>query len=48
MEKLKGYSLVVDGGKISNLTSSTIVEITDEVNILREGAVSKEEILKIF
>ena len=48
IKKLIGFDLVIDGGKISNKSSSTIVQVTDELNILREGAVSKEEILKLF
>ena len=48
IEKLQGFDIVVDGGKISNQISSTIVQITDEVKILREGAVPKEEIMKLF
>ena len=48
IEKLQGFDIVIDGGKISNQISSTIVQITDEVKILREGAVPKEEIMKLF
>lgn len=42
------YDVFVDGGKISSKGESTIVEINDKIEILREGSVSKEEILNLF
>ena len=41
--------MFLDGGKISSMGESTIVEIENgEIKILREGSISKEEIMKIF
>lgn len=44
-ENFTGYDILLDGGKISNQTSSTIVEIVNgNLRILREGNISKGEL----
>ena len=48
IKKLHGYDVIVDGGEISNKISSTVVQVTDKINVLREGTVSKKEILNLF
>ena len=41
------YDVFVDGGMISSQGESTIIEICDEeIKIIRQGAISKEEIIK--
>lgn len=46
-EKLHDYDIFVDGGIISSDAESTIIEIeNEEVKIIREGALSKKEILE--
>jgi len=48
LRDLKGYDVFVDGGIISSKGESTIIEIENqEIKIIREGSLSKEEILKI-
>jgi len=43
------YDVFVDDGKISSKGESTVIEINDnEIEIHREGSVSKEEILNLF
>lgn len=43
------YDVFIDDGKISSSGESTVVEINDdEIEIHREGIVSKEEILSLF
>ncbi|KFM15314.1 tRNA threonylcarbamoyladenosine biosynthesis protein RimN [Marine Group I thaumarchaeote SCGC AAA799-O18] len=45
---LTGYDLLIDGGIISSQGESTIVEIEgDNINILRNGSVTEEEIRKL-
>ena len=45
---VKGYDVFVDGGIISSGGESTIIEIeNEEIKIIREGSLSKEEILQI-
>ncbi len=46
--KFTGYDIFVDGGVISSIGESTIVEIDDKLKILREGTISEKEILNIF
>ena len=48
MKQLSGYDLFVDGGIISSKGESTIVEINDDFSILREGIISKKEIMDLF
>lgn len=44
-ENFSGYDVFLDGGTISNSTSSTIVEVKDRVlEIVRQGNITKEEI----
>ena len=43
-----GYDLFVDGGIIHSQGESTIIEIDKEIKVLRQGKISKEEILEIF
>ena len=45
---LNGYDLFIDGGIISSQGESTIVEIEDDdVNVLRKGSISEEEIKEL-
>jgi len=45
-ENFSGYDVFLDGGTISNSTSSTIVEVKDGIlRILRQGKITKEEII---
>lgn len=46
-EKLHDYDIFVDGGTISSDAESTIIEVeNEEIKIIREGALSKKEILE--
>ena len=48
LQDLKGYDVFVDGGIISSKGESTIIEIENgKIKIIREGSLSKEEILQI-
>ena len=48
-KNVSNYDIFVDGGKISSKGESTVIEINgDEIQILRNGSVSKEEILNLF
>jgi len=48
LRDLKGYDVFVDGGIISSKGESTIMEIeNEEIKIIREGSLTKEEILQI-
>ena len=45
-ENFSGYDVFLDGGTISNSTSSTIVEVKDGIlEIVRQGNITKEEII---
>ncbi|WP_299290232.1 L-threonylcarbamoyladenylate synthase [Nitrosopumilus sp.] len=45
---LEDFEIFVDGGVIESKGESTIIEVTnDEIKVLREGAISKGEILSI-
>jgi L-threonylcarbamoyladenylate synthase len=44
---ITGYDVFIDDGIIQSSGESTVVEIDDEIKILREGVVSKESILEI-
>ncbi len=47
-KNLQGYDIFVDGGTITSKAESTIIEIEDEeIKIIREGSLSKEEILRL-
>lgn len=44
--KIKDYDIFVDGGTITSKGESTIIEIVnDEIKVIREGPLSKKEIL---
>ena len=46
-KNLQNYDVFVDGGIISSNGESTIIEIENgKIKIIREGALSKEEILE--
>jgi L-threonylcarbamoyladenylate synthase len=48
-ENFSGYDVFLDGGTISNSTSSTIVEVKDgTLEILRQGKITREEIIQSF
>ena len=45
---VQNYDVFIDGGSIQSQAESTIIEIENEkINILREGALTKEEISRI-
>jgi len=45
---IKGYDIFVDGGAITSKGESTIIEIVnDEIKIIRDGSLSKKEILDL-
>jgi len=47
LEKMQNYDVFVDGGIITSNGESTIIEIeNEEVKIIREGSLTKEEILQ--
>jgi len=47
--QFKDVPIFVDGGKIINSVESTIIELEgNNVNILREGKITKEELLRIL
>jgi len=47
-KNISGYDVFIDGGKISSTGESTVIEIGDDLKILREGSVSKQEIINLF
>ena len=47
-KNFSGYDLFVDGGIISSQGESTVLEVNEELKILREGVISKEEVLNLF
>lgn len=48
LDNLEGYDVFVDGGIISGKGESTIIEIeNNKIKIIREGSLSKEEILQV-
>ncbi len=48
LKEIKGYDVFVDDGIISSKGESTVIEIeNEEIKIIREGSLSKEEILQI-
>lgn len=48
MKKLQNYDVFVNGGPIIGKGESTIIEIEDEkIKVIREGALSKKEILSV-
>lgn len=47
LEKMQNYDVFVDGGIITSNGESTIIEIeNEEIKIIREGSLTKEEILQ--
>jgi L-threonylcarbamoyladenylate synthase len=47
LKKIQDYDVFVDGGIITSNGESTIIEIKNgEINIIREGSLTKEEILQ--
>ena len=47
IKSVENYDVFVDGGTITSKGESTIIQIEDgEIKIIREGSLSKEEILK--
>lgn len=45
-ENFSGYDVFLDGGTISNSTSSTIIEVKDGIlKVLRQGKITKAEII---
>ena len=48
IRNISGYDLFVDGGIISSKGESTVIEIDKEINVLRNGNISEEEIRKMF
>ena len=47
-KKIDGYDIFVDGGTITSKGESTIIEIeNNEIRIIREGSLSKKEILDL-
>ncbi|MGY5143115.1 MAG: L-threonylcarbamoyladenylate synthase [Candidatus Nitrosopumilus sp. bin_32a] len=48
LKSLQNYDVFVDGGIITSSGESTIIEIeNEEINIIREGSLTKEEILQL-
>jgi len=48
LKNLQDYDILVDGGTITSKAESTIIEIEDgEIKIIREGSLTKEEILEL-
>lgn len=43
-----GYDLFVDGGIIHSQGESTVIEIDEKIKVLRQGKISKEEILEVL
>ena len=48
IKSVENYDVFVDGGKIASKGESTIIAIEDgKIKIIREGSLSKEEVLKV-
>ena len=45
---LDGYDALLDGGPVEKGVESTIVDITDKPEILREGAIKSKEVLELL
>ena len=45
---LDGYDALLDGGLVEKGVESTIVDITDKPEILREGAIKSKEVLELL
>ena len=48
IKQIRGYDLFVDGGIIPSKGESTVVEIGKELKILRQGIISKKDIMDLF
>jgi len=48
IKQITGYDLFVDGGVISSTGESTVLEIDEDLRILRQGIISKKEIMDLF
>jgi L-threonylcarbamoyladenylate synthase len=48
IRQITGYDLFLDDGIISSKGESTVVEIDKDLRILRQGAISKKEIIDLF
>ena len=48
IKQIDGYDLFVDGGIISSIGESTIIEIDNDLKILREGVISKKKIMELL
>lgn len=48
LKNLSGYDVFIDGGTIRSSGESTVVEISDDVRVLRKGVVSEQEITDPF
>ena len=47
-ERIENYDIFVDGGAITSKGESTIIELKDgKINVIREGHLSKEDMLKL-
>ncbi len=48
IKKLKGYDILLEGGKIPNSVESTIIEVVgSKIRVIREGKVSEKELLAL-
>ena len=48
IKQISGYDLFLDDGVISSKGESTIVEIDEDLKILRQGVISKKDIMDLF
>ena len=48
IKQISGYDLFVDDGVISSKGESTVVEIDKDLRILRQGLISKKDIMDLF
>ena len=48
IKQISGYNLFVDDGIISSKGESTVVEIEKDLRILRQGNISKKDIMNLF
>lgn len=48
IKNITGYDLFVDGGIIHSTGESTVIEVDNEIRVLRQGTISKDDIEDIF
>lgn len=48
IKNFTGYDLFVDGGIIHSKGESTVVEVDNDIRVLREGTISKDDIEELF